>query len=110
MESLLPHVVLVLGQAGTANEAAAAAGIPVVAFERNDAAKETWYRRRQRGLLGDALMVVPASHPQAAQRVRALLLDRSQRERMSEIGRARMGPPGAARRIAQRISALATAS
>jgi uncharacterized protein (TIGR03492 family) len=110
MQSLLPHVALVLGQAGTANEAAAAAGIPVVAFEQNGGAKERWYRRRQRGLLGDALMVVPASEPQAAQAVRSLLLDPTRRERMAQIGRARMGSPGAARRIAQRISSLATAS
>jgi len=39
----------VLGQAGTANEAAAAAGIPVIALERPGT--HAWYRRRQVALL-----------------------------------------------------------
>lgn len=106
---LLSRVVLVMGQAGTANEAAAAAGVPIVAFERSGDRKGTWYRRRQRGLLGEAMMVLPASLPQAAASVRSLLRDSTRCERMSQAGRARMGPPGAARRIAKRIAALATA-
>ena len=56
---LLQRVALVLGQAGTANEAAAAAGVPVVAFERDRDRKARLVSRRQRGLLGDALAVFP---------------------------------------------------
>jgi uncharacterized protein (TIGR03492 family) len=100
----------VLGQAGTANEAAAAAGVPIVAFERNVDRKSGWYRRRQRGLLGDALIVAPASLPEAVEVVRALLSDSARRERMGRAGRAQMGEPGAARKIASCIASLAPAT
>ncbi|MBV8489192.1 MAG: hypothetical protein JO199_01590 [Candidatus Eremiobacteraeota bacterium] len=103
---LLARVGLVLGQAGTANEAAAAAGVPVVAFERGDDRKALWYRKRQRGLLGDAMTVLPRDAGPAAAGVRALLEDDARRDAMGAAGRARMGAPGAARRIAQRIVEL----
>jgi uncharacterized protein (TIGR03492 family) len=103
---LLARVVLVLGQAGTANEAAAAAGVPVIAFERDRDRKARWYRERQRGLLGDALAVLPGRLSEAVAGVRAILDDVARRERMSEIGRARMGEAGGARRIAECIVSL----
>jgi uncharacterized protein (TIGR03492 family) len=106
---ILARVTLVLGQAGTANEAAAAAGVPVVAFERDRDRKDRWYRERQRGLLGDALAVVPAEVQLAVTEVGAILDDSERRDRMGAIGRARMGPPGGARRIAERIAALVAA-
>jgi uncharacterized protein (TIGR03492 family) len=103
---LLARADLVLGQAGTANEAAAAAGIPVVAFEHaND--RGTWYRKRQRGLLGEALAIFPADLESAVADTGALLDDPLRRARMGEEGRARMGPPGGARRIAERIAEIA---
>ena len=104
--SLLPHATLILGQAGTANEAAAAAGVPIVAFERERDRKTPWYRRRQRGLLRDALVVVPGRLPEAVSAVRSLLDDEPRRRHMSEVGRARMGGPGGARRIAQGVAGL----
>jgi uncharacterized protein (TIGR03492 family) len=107
--SILARTVLVLGQAGTANEAAAAAGVPVVAFERDGDRKDRWYRQRQRGLLGEALAVFPAELPRAVAEVGAILDDPPRRDRMGAIGRARMGPPGGARRIAQRIATLVAA-
>jgi uncharacterized protein (TIGR03492 family) len=103
---LLPRVALVLGQAGTANEAAAAAGVPVIAFERDRDRKARWYRERQRGLLGEALAVFPGRLNEAVAGVRAILEDAARRSRMGEIGRARMGEAGGARRIAQRIASL----
>jgi uncharacterized protein (TIGR03492 family) len=103
---LLRRVVLVLGQAGTANEAAAAGGVPVVAFEPESDRKAHWYRQRQQGLLGGALAVFPRQRDEAVAAVSALLDDPARRQRMGEIGRARMGEPGAARRIAQRVAAL----
>lgn len=103
---LLRCVTLVLGQAGTANEAAAAGGVPVVAFEPESDRKAHWYRQRQQGLLGDALAVFPRERDEAVAAVSALLDDPARRQRMGEIGRARMGEPGAARRIAQRVAAL----
>ena len=104
--AMLQNVTLVLGQAGTANEAAAAAGIPVVAYEPSRAGKRAWYRMRQAGLLGDALLVVDGDAQHAAQQVRSLLDDASRRERMGRIGRERMGPPGGAKLIAESIQAL----
>jgi uncharacterized protein (TIGR03492 family) len=105
--ALLKGATLVLGQAGTANEGAAAAGVPVVAFTRDRKTNDRWYRRRQRGLLGDALAVLPGSALEAARGVCDILDDSERRRQMSETGRARMGSPGAARRIADRIASLA---
>jgi uncharacterized protein (TIGR03492 family) len=103
---LLSRVVLVLGQAGTANEAAAAAALPVVAFEREADRRSSWYRRRQRGLLGEALAVLPARLDQAARAVGEILDDPARRERMGATGRSRMGAPGASRHIAERIAEM----
>lgn len=100
--AILACAAIVLGQAGTANEAAAAAGIPVVAFDRSGR-RETWYRRRQTGLLGDALLMAPGDAAAAAAAVTSLLRDNERRSRMSRIGRERMGPPGGALMIAQEV-------
>jgi uncharacterized protein (TIGR03492 family) len=89
---------LALGQAGTANEAAAAAGVPVIAFEGGG-----WYRRRQVALLGGALRVLPRDERAGAREVAALLDDEPERQRMGRTGRERLGTPGAARRIAEEI-------
>lgn len=104
LEALLADSALVLGQAGTANEAAAAAGIPVVAYESSE--RPSWYRRRQIGLLGDALLVVRGDERAAALDVSQLLRDAPRRERMAAAGRERMGPPGGAARIAGEIARL----
>ncbi len=106
---LLARAALLLGQAGTANEAAAAAGVPVIAFEQDRDRKARWYRQRQRGLLGGAMAVLPGDVAQAAGGVREILADETRRRSMSEAGRARMGAPGGARRIAECIAALAGA-
>jgi len=52
--ALLRSCALVIGQAGTANEAAAACGIPVVVLDKDADLGASWYRMRQRRLLGDA--------------------------------------------------------
>lgn len=100
---LLSRVQMVIGQAGTANEAAAAAGVPVVAFERERDRKGAWYRMRQHGLLGEALAVLPGDLPSAAQGLAALLDDPQRRTAMGAHGRERMGAPGGARAIAQTL-------
>jgi uncharacterized protein (TIGR03492 family) len=105
---LLRHASVVLGQAGTANEAAAAAGVPVVAFEDPGDARPAWYRRRQSGLLGEAMVVLPADTDNAATAVLRLLGDSESRALMAAAGRERMGAPGAARRIAERVVAIAS--
>jgi uncharacterized protein (TIGR03492 family) len=100
---LLERAQLVVGQAGTANEAAAAAGVPVVAFELDRDRKTTWYRMRQHGLLGEALAVLPGDPEQAAAGLRALLDDAQRRATMSLEGAQRMGKPGGALAIARAI-------
>jgi uncharacterized protein (TIGR03492 family) len=96
------HAAVVLGQAGTANEAAAAAGVPVVAFEGGGG----WYRRRQAALLDGALRVFPRDARTGARELVALLRNPGEREAMSRIGRERLGAPGAAHRIAETIVRL----
>ncbi|HEY9179526.1 MAG TPA: hypothetical protein VIO32_02340 [Candidatus Baltobacteraceae bacterium] len=104
--AMLARATIVLGQAGTANEAAAARGIPVVAFARSGERRAPWYRMRQIGLLGEAMIVAPRETDAAAAEVLSLLHDASRRERMGRAGRERMGAPGAAATIAAALAAL----
>lgn len=104
-ETLLPIAHLVLGQAGTLNEAAAAAGIPVIAFVPPNERRK-WYRRRQVQLLGDALLVLPRDINEGATAIRDLLSDSRRRENMARAGRERMGPPGATVAIVARVMEL----
>jgi len=104
---LVREATLAVGQAGTANEAAAACGVPVVALDLADARRSDWYRMRQGRLLGAALAIVPGTVEGAAAAIVALLDDPPRRARMSAVGIERMGPPGGARAIAAAIAALA---
>ena len=108
--TLLQAAVLVAGQAGTANEQAAALGKPVVALDaetvrRRSGPGEVWYRMRQRRLLGDALALIPPHPAAAAERIDALLDDAPALARMRAAGLERMGPPGGARAIAAAVTA-----
>ena len=96
---------LAFGQAGTANEAAAASGLPVVALA--DPGRERWYRMRQRRLLGDALVVLSHEEKSAAAELDALLADASGLAALARSGRERMGPPGGAAAIARAVWAMA---
>ena len=102
--ALLAGSSLILGQAGTANEQAAARGIPVVALD--DGATGKWYRMRQRRLLGDALAFVPVDPQAAAEAIEVLLRDTPRMHAMADAGRARMGPAGGAAAIAHAIVAF----
>jgi hypothetical protein len=104
--ALIADATIVMGQAGTANEAAAAHGVPVVALDRGEARSSAWYRMRQTRLLGDALALVPGDPELAADAVVALLGDAPRRARMGAAGRERMGGPGGARAIARAIAEL----
>lgn len=104
--ALLADATIALGQAGTANEAAAACGVPVVALEFDGARQSAWYRMRQARLLGDALVIVPGDPERAAAAIVLLLADEKRRARMARIGRERMGERGGAAAIAQAIVAL----
>ncbi len=105
--ALLQRSTVVLGQAGTANEAAVAAGLPVLAVSRETDRAHGWYRRRQTQLLGDALVMVSGDLDAAVRELRAMLDDPERRARLGAFGRERMGRPGGARRIAERVVALA---
>jgi uncharacterized protein (TIGR03492 family) len=95
---------LVLGQAGTANEQAAACGVPVVALDTGG--RLDWYRMRQRGLLGDALALVPSEPEAGAAALAELLADAPRLARMTAAGRERMGGPGGAAAIARAVLEL----
>ncbi len=100
--ALLRASVAVIGQAGTANEQAAALGLPVVALG-GPAPGGDWYRMRQRRLLGDALLLVDRQPERAAAELDALLRDEGRLARMALAGRSRMGAPGGAANIARAI-------
>jgi tetraacyldisaccharide 4'-kinase len=104
---ILDGATIAIGQAGTANEAAAANGIPVVAFDVAGDRRHGWYRMRQERLLGAAMLVVPGSPAAATDAVVALLGDEARLARMRAAGPERMGPPGGAAAIASAIAALA---
>ncbi len=104
--ALLANATLAIGQAGTANEAAAACGVPVVALEFDGARRSAWYRMRQARLLGDALAIVPGEPELAAGEVVRLLNDPVRRRHMAQSGRERMGERGGAATIAAAIADL----
>ncbi|MDR7416469.1 MAG: lipid-A-disaccharide synthase-related protein [Armatimonadota bacterium] len=90
---------VVLGMSGTANEQAAGLGKPVVALPGPGPQFTRKFLALQARLLGEAL--VPAEGPEeAARAVLRLLADPEERARRGEVGRARMGPPGAAEGLA----------
>ncbi len=102
--TLLSGSVAVLGQAGTANEQAAAFGVPVIALDDDRAGASAWYRMRQARLLGDALALVPEAPDRGAAAIALLLGDPTRLAAMADAGRARMGAPGGARAIAAQIA------
>lgn len=104
--SMLERALAVLGQAGTANEAAASAGIPVIAFERPGESAHGWYRMRQRGLLGASLRIISGEVEPAAAQLRALLADETELHAMGAAGRERMGQPGGSAAIATVLARL----
>jgi tetraacyldisaccharide 4'-kinase len=107
--AILAGATLALGQAGTANEAAAANGVPVVALELEADRRDGWYRKRQVGLLGEALAIVPGELPAAREAIVALLEDPPRLAAMAAAGRTRMGGPGGAATVARAIAAVAGA-
>lgn len=98
---------LVLGQAGTANEQAAGMGLPVLAYGPGGERRMSWYRFRQKGLLGEAVEVVEDRPEVIVAALSRLLRDPQERQRRGAVGRERMGPPGGAARMAAWIESLA---
>ncbi len=97
---------VVLGMAGTAHEQAAGLGKPVVAYPSPGGVQFTpKFLRMQARLLADALVAV-SGPAEAAGWVVRLLEDPEERHRRGRTGRERMGPPGAAPAMADRILTL----
>lgn len=97
---------LVFGQAGTANEQAAGLGKPVIAFEVAGKRQLSWYRWRQKKLLGDALRIVEPDAEALAEEAIKILSDAELYRQMSDEGKARLGPPGAGPKIATSLTHL----
>lgn len=102
---ILASSCLCLGMAGTANEQAAGLGRPVVAFPGPGSQFTAKFLRAQKRLLGDALEA--ARDPRAAgQAVLEILTDPTKYEVMATCGRERMGQPGGAKRMADKLIRL----
>jgi tetraacyldisaccharide 4'-kinase len=104
---ILAGATLAIGQAGTANEAAAASGVPVVALDLTDDRRSGWYRMRQERLLADGMVIVPGDPVAATGAIVSLLNDPARLARMGAAGRERMGSAGGAAAIAHAIVKLA---
>jgi uncharacterized protein (TIGR03492 family) len=94
-----------ISTSGTAAEQAAGYGVPVVGFPTGGPQYTPGFAQGQKRLLGDALML-SEPHPEAiAEAVLKFLNDEELRRKAREAGKAAMGEPGAARRIAASIHA-----
>ncbi|MCL5036659.1 MAG: lipid-A-disaccharide synthase-related protein [Chloroflexi bacterium] len=100
---LLSSSDLALGQGGTANEQAAGLQKPVIAFEPGGEKSLKWYRKRQKGLLGDALLVVDRDEKIVADELLSLISSPERQKRMAAIGKERLGPPGGSLKMAKAI-------
>lgn len=101
----IKNACLVIGQAGTGNEQAVGLGKPVISFDSEGKEKLGWYRLRQKGLLGDSILITPRDSEEIAQAALSLLQNKDKYEAMASIGRERMGPPGGAKKMAEGIFA-----
>jgi tetraacyldisaccharide 4'-kinase len=81
-------VVLLLGLGGTANQLCAGMGIPVVSIDEKG-------KRVQKKLLGDAEILVEPEASALADCALKILTNPELHKKMSSVGRARMGAPGA---------------
>ncbi|MBI2251843.1 MAG: hypothetical protein HYU63_03690 [Armatimonadetes bacterium] len=99
---VLEQAYLILGQAGTGNEQAAGLGKPIIAFDFKPE-KLSWYRLRQKGLLGEAILVVKDDPQKISKELINIIENKNLYKKMSEIGKKRMGENGASQKIAQYI-------
>jgi uncharacterized protein (TIGR03492 family) len=93
---------LALGTSGTANEQAAALGLPVVAFPLPPFYTKAFLHNQKR-LLAEALTIAEAEPEAIAQALRALWQDRVRYQQAADTGRRRMGKPGGTKRIVRDI-------
>lgn len=104
LADVLQYSQVALGLAGTAHEQAAGWGIPVVAYEPGGMSHLKWYRARQKGLLGDALIVSEDRDSDIVEALYNLIQNKADRRRRAEVGRKRLGPPGGSERMAAIIA------
>lgn len=93
MGNLLAASDLVLSQAGTATVQSIGLGRPVITFI-NQRDRRSRFTDEQM-LFGEARVVVPAEVPDIGAALKALLTDEDERRRLANIGRQRIGGPGA---------------
>jgi uncharacterized protein (TIGR03492 family) len=104
-EQVLPAAEVVLGLAGTANEQAAALGKPVVTCVGAGPQTCAKRMREQERLLGGSARHVDGPASAVAAELSSLLRSPGERDHRGRLGMARLGPPGAALRIADRLLA-----
>ena len=92
-----------ISTSGTAAEQAAGYGIPVVGFPTSGPQYTQGFARGQKRLLRDALRLAEPSPEAIAEAVLKFLNDAELLRKAQEAGKAAMGEPGAAKRIAEDI-------
>ncbi|HBN07616.1 MAG TPA: hypothetical protein DD435_02865 [Cyanobacteria bacterium UBA8530] len=97
---------LVIGMAGTANEQAVGLGKPVISWPGEGPQYSKRFALLQKQLLGEALNLLPYDPEGIAKKAIEILNEGEYIESLREIGRERLGLPGAAVRIARRIEEL----
>lgn len=106
LADVLSNCQLALGLAGTAHEQAAGFGIPVVAYEPGGESNMAWYRARQKGLLGEALIVSDDNDDEILSHLERLFNNPDEMQERGNVGRVRLGPPGGAKRMAEIIAKI----
>ena len=101
MGNLLAVSDLVLSQAGTATVQALGLGKPAITFV-NPRDRRSRFNDEQM-LFGEARTVVPAEAPAVGAALRKLLGDDEERRRLANIGRQRIGGPGAMQAIIEAL-------
>jgi uncharacterized protein (TIGR03492 family) len=94
---------LVLSQAGTATVQALGLGRPVITFARETDRMQRFIDENR--LFGEARIIVPAEAPRIAAEIERLLGDKAERNRLGELGKARIGGPGVINEIIAAIEA-----
>jgi uncharacterized protein (TIGR03492 family) len=94
---------IVIGLAGTGNEQAVGLGKPVVSFPGKGHQFTRRFAFEQTKLLGESVSLVESDPLGVAAEVIRILDNPDVYKRMAEIGKERMGGPGASHRIAQGI-------
>ncbi len=101
-KTLLQGAKAALSTSGTAAEQAAGYGVPLVGFPTPGPQYTLAFAQKQKRLLGEALRLV-APEPEAIAAALRAVLNEEARQQAQAAGRAAMGEPGAAWRIAQDI-------